>query len=186
MESTPAEAFQRHVVPEMDLLLRVANSITRRPVDAEDLVQDTLLRAYRGIGSFDGAHPRAWLLKIMQNARLNSTRRRRPELMRDPEATLARPARAQDGERETPEAVIVDASTDPLVRRALAELPPRFLRVVELVDVGGLSYPETASVLGIPVGTVMSRLHRARSRLKLVLGEAGVGPTGASAARPAG
>ncbi|MGH9268240.1 MAG: sigma factor, partial [Acidimicrobiales bacterium] len=78
-------AFDRHVVPEIEVLLRVARTIVSRPADAEDLVQETLLRAYRGIKSFDGRHPRAWLLTIMRNAHVNSVRRRRPELLDDPD-----------------------------------------------------------------------------------------------------
>lgn len=182
MEFSRGEAFQRQVAPELGVLLRVAMSLTRRPVDAEDLVQETLLRAYRGIANFDGAHPRAWLLTIMRNARMNSTRRRRPELMVDPEATMARMANAGGG-GEDPESVIVDASTHPALTEALAALPLRLLQVVELVDVGGLSYSEAAEALGIPIGTVMSRLHRARARLRVSLVEAGVGPATARGTR---
>ena len=77
-------AFARYVTPELDVLYRVALSITRKPADAEDLVQDTLLRAYRSIERFDGRYPRAWLLTIMRNAQINRVRRKRPELLREP------------------------------------------------------------------------------------------------------
>lgn len=70
----PQEAFARYVLPEIDVLYRVARSITRHDADAEDLVQDTMLRAFRSIDRFDGRHPRAWLLTIMRNAQINRVR----------------------------------------------------------------------------------------------------------------
>ena len=73
--------FNEYVVPELDVLYRVAYSITRNKTDAEDLVQDTMLRAYRAIERFDGRYPRAWLLTIMRNAQINRVRRKRPELL---------------------------------------------------------------------------------------------------------
>ena len=73
--------FERWVLPEVDVLLRVAQSITRNTHDAEDLVQDTMLRAYRSIDSFDGRYPRAWLLTILRNTEINRHRRRRPSLL---------------------------------------------------------------------------------------------------------
>ncbi len=89
-------AFARHVLPQVDVLSRVALSITRNPPDAEDLVQDTMLRAFRSIGRFDGRHPRAWLLTIMRNAQINRVRRRRPRLLADPEEFAARDAGMAD------------------------------------------------------------------------------------------
>uniref|UniRef100_UPI003752473E RNA polymerase sigma factor n=1 Tax=Ilumatobacter sp. TaxID=1967498 RepID=UPI003752473E len=85
--ATDDTAFERYVLPEIEVLLRVAHSLTRNHAEAEDLVQDTLLRAYRGIDGFDGRHPRAWLLTILRNTHINRNRRRRPELLRDPDAT---------------------------------------------------------------------------------------------------
>jgi RNA polymerase sigma factor (sigma-70 family) len=101
------DAFERYVLPETEVLLRVALSLTRRPADAEDLVQDTLIRAYRSIDRFDGAHPRAWLLTIMRNAHINNHRRRRPELLRDPEVTLATLAAVPSDGQLDPEGVVV-------------------------------------------------------------------------------
>ncbi|MGH9130761.1 MAG: RNA polymerase sigma factor, partial [Acidimicrobiales bacterium] len=82
-----AQQFERFVVPELAVLLHVARTMTAQEHDAEDLVQDTLLRAYRAIDRFDGAHPRAWLFTIMRNANANRHRRRRPALLEDPAAT---------------------------------------------------------------------------------------------------
>ncbi len=170
------ERFATYVLPEVDVLLRVAMSLTRRPADAEDLVQDTLVRAFQGIESFDGAHPRAWLLTILRNTHINRNRRRRPELLDDPDATFDRLAATESAGTEAPETVVIGETFDAVVSDALAALPERFLRVVTLVDIDGLSYAEAAEVLGVPVGTVMSRLHRARTRMKQRLVAAGLAP----------
>jgi RNA polymerase sigma-70 factor (ECF subfamily) len=169
-DTTDDTAFERYVLPETELLLRVANSLTRNRADAEDLVQDTLLRAFRAIDRFDGRYPRAWLLTILRNTHINRNRRRRPELLRDPERATDRMISAVSEER--PDA-IVDAQIDAEIIDALDALDESFRRVVELVDMNGLTYAEAAEVLDIPVGTVMSRLHRARTRIRDRLERAG-------------
>ncbi len=161
-DKTREELFQLYVTGEIDLLYRVALSLTRRPPDAEDLVQDTLIRAYKSIDRFDGRYPRAWLLTILRNTNINRGRRRRPELLRDP-ATHADPVSNEKTDRS------VDLMLDGAIESALGQLPDQFRCVIELVDVGGLSYQEAASTLGIPAGTVMSRLHRGRERLRDLL-----------------
>jgi RNA polymerase sigma-70 factor, ECF subfamily len=166
------ERFATYVVPEIDVLLRVARTITPDYADAEDLVQDTLVRAFRAIDRFDGAHPRAWLLTILRHTQINRTRRRRPELLDDPERALA----DTTGGDESVEALVVGATFDAVVDDAVRNLPDRFRRAVELVDVDGLRYAEAAQVLGVPVGTVMSRLHRARRRIRDRLTTAGLAP----------
>lgn len=169
--ATRSDAFERYVIPEIELLLRVARSLTRNAADAEDLVQDTLLRAHRSIETFDGRYPRAWLLTILRNTHINRQRRQRPELLRDP---------------DTPDRVVaatgpltddfVEQSFDAEIERALAELPEPFRQVIELVDIRGLSYATAAEMTGVPVGTVMSRLHRARTRIRKHLLQTGVAP----------
>lgn len=171
--ATDDTAFERYVLPEIEVLLRVAHSLTRNHAEAEDLVQDTLLRAYRGIGGFDGRHPRAWLLTILRNTHINRNRRRRPELLRDPDAAVDRMISAASDERTD---AVVDDEVDVEIIRALESLDEPFRRVVELVDIDGLSYAEAAEVLDVPVGTVMSRLHRARSRIRDRLVEVGFDP----------
>jgi len=171
-ETAQKAAFDRWVVPEIEVLYRVARSITRNPTDAEDLVQDTMLRAYRAIARFDGRHPRAWLLTIMRNAQINRVRRRRPELMRDPDATMERVA-AENSDDDGPESTVLDRGYNAALEKAFESLPEKFKTVVELVDVQGLAYQETADILGVPVGTVMSRLHRARARLRKHLESSG-------------
>ncbi|WP_326595144.1 sigma-70 family RNA polymerase sigma factor [Streptomyces sp. NBC_01803] len=170
-------AFAEHVVPEVEVLLRVALSLTAQPADAEDLVQDTLLRAYRAVHRFDGRHPRAWLLTIMRNAEANRHRRRRPQLLDDPDADLDRfavPLAA--GRAATPEELVVGETFDDVVESAVAALPVTYRQALLLVDVGGLAYAEAARVLGVPEGTVMSRLHRARKRIRDRLAGAGLAP----------
>ena len=167
-EAASEARFAEFVEPELEVLYRVANSITRNRTDAEDLVQDTLLRAYRAIDRFDGRYPRAWLLTIMRNAQVNRVRRKRPELMKDPDETMARVA--DDSATGAPaDSALMDAELSAPLESALATLPPKFLAVVELVDVNELSYQEAADALGIPVGTVMSRLHRARRNIRALL-----------------
>ncbi|MFT7473388.1 MAG: RNA polymerase sigma-70 factor (ECF subfamily) [Verrucomicrobiales bacterium] len=157
--------FNEYVVPELDVMYRVAYSITRNKTDAEDLVQDTLLRAYRAIERFDGRYPRAWLLTIMRNAQVNRVRRKRPELMHDPDETMARIA-DESAEAADAESQLIDKEFEAPIEAALAALPEKFRKVVELVDLNQLSYQEAADALGIPVGTVMSRLHRARRNIR--------------------
>jgi RNA polymerase sigma-70 factor (ECF subfamily) len=166
-------AFERYVLPEIEVLLRVAHSLTRNHADAEDLVQDTLIRAYRGIDGFDGRHPRAWLLTILRNTHINRNRRRRPELLRDPDAATDRLVSAAAADQTD---AFVDDDLDVEIVRALEALDEPFRRVVELVDIDGLTYAEAADVLDVPVGTVMSRLHRARSRIRDRLDRAGLAP----------
>lgn len=160
-----SDGFNKYVVPELDVLMRVARSITGNPTDAEDLVQDTLIRAYKSIDRFDGRYPRAWLLTIMRNAQINRVRRKRPELMRDPDLTLSIVANT-DTDAATPESMIMDMTLDAEIEQSLAALSPQFREVIHLVDIEGLSYNEAAAVLDIKVGTVMSRLHRGRKRIR--------------------
>ena len=153
------------MLPELDVLLRVARSITGNADDAEDLVQETLLRAYRASATFDGEHPRAWLLTIMRNANINSHRRQRPALLRDPDG---------GGDRTDPrspvapsaEDVVSESWVDDRIDAAMDGLSPPLRQAMQLVDVDRLTYDEAAAVLGVPSGTVMSRLHRARRRVR--------------------
>ena len=170
-------AFERFVLPEIDLLLRVARSLTRNAAEAEDLVQDTLLRAYRGIDGFDGSYPRAWLLTILRNTHINRNRRRRPELLRDPDTQLERLAQSPEDDDASRPDRFVDLEFDADLDVALDSLTEPFREVIELVDMDGLAYAEAAEALGIPVGTVMSRLHRARRKIREHLRRTGAAPT---------
>jgi RNA polymerase sigma-70 factor (ECF subfamily) len=176
-EAAAKQRFDEYVLPEVDIMYRVALSLTRNSADAEDLVQDSLLRAYRAIHRFDGRYPRAWLLTILRNAQVNRVRRKRPELLRDPDATMERVAAPGEGGLSAEE-LVVEQGFDAEVETAFTGLPDKFREVVQLVDLNGLSYQEAADQLGIPVGTIMSRLHRARKRINKQLDAAGVGPRG--------
>ncbi len=159
------------VVPEVPVLLRVAVTLTGQPADAEDLVQETLLRAWRSLDSFDGAHPRAWLLTVLRNTEINRHRRRRPELLDDPnnpgDECLAAPSAEQQ---------VLDRAFDAVVEAGLLDLPVAVRTVLVLIDIDGLTYAEAATALGVPEGTVTSRLHRGRRRIRTRLHEAGLAP----------
>jgi RNA polymerase sigma-70 factor (ECF subfamily) len=162
-------AFRTYVEPEIEVMLRVAQTLTGSWADSEDLVQDTLIRAYRAIDGFDGAHPRAWLLTILRHTNLNSHRRQRPDLA--PEMTDLDGQRPAFGAADSasPEQVVTDQVLDDSVETALASLQPKFRTVLLLIDVDQLTYAEVAALLQIPVGTVMSRLSRARDKVRTLL-----------------
>lgn len=161
-----AEAFATHVEPEIDVLLRVAHTLTGSWSDGEDVVQETLIRAYRAIDSFDGRHPRAWLLTILRRTHLNSVRRTRPVLIEDQMLERRRPAFGQAASAASPEDVVGESHLDDDIEQALIALDPRFRTAVLLVDVHQLTYAEAAELLDVPLGTLMSRLSRARARLR--------------------
>ena len=169
--------FEQYVLPEVEVMLRVAQSLTRNRADAEDLVQDSLIRAYKAIDRFDGRHPRAWLLTILRNTNINRNRRRRPELLRDPDTQLERLAQSPVDDEATRPDRFVDLEFDADLEDALESLTDPFREVIELVDMDGLAYAEAAEVLGIPVGTVMSRLHRGRRKIREQLRRTGAAPT---------
>jgi RNA polymerase sigma-70 factor (ECF subfamily) len=164
--------FDRHVLPELEVLYRTAWSLTRSDADAQDLVQDTLLRAYRSIERFDGRYPRAWLLTIMRNANINRVRKKSPDLLAEPDLTFERSTDFAD--HDDPETLVIEPELDGAIERAFADLSSDFRQIVELVDLNGLSYQEAAETLDIPIGTVMSRLHRARGRIRDYLHETGL------------
>jgi RNA polymerase sigma-70 factor, ECF subfamily len=123
--------FRCFVVSEIPLLLRVATSLAGQPADAEDLVQDTLIRVYRAIARFDGQHPRAWLLTVLRNTHRNRVGWRQPALLDESLADLAHtPAFGMPP--PTPEQLLVDNTLDAAVVRALGKLPTRFRRVLVL------------------------------------------------------
>ncbi|CAN5873361.1 RNA polymerase sigma factor [soil metagenome] len=161
--------FKRHVEPEIEVLLRVARTLTGSWADAEDLVQETLVRAFRAIDRFDGRYPRAWLLTILRNTNANMHRRQRPDLFDGGDV----PEGQRPAFGAAPPATVEDEALygrlEAGLEAALRDLDPRFRQVVVLVDIDQLSYAEAARTLGVPVGTVMSRLHRARNRLRKAL-----------------
>lgn len=171
---TRAVAFAHYVEPEVAVLYRVALTLAGQQADAQDLVQDTLVRAYRAIDRFDGAHPRAWLLTILRNTHRNRLRTRLPALLHTAEEAAGLLDRSK--EVRSAEDVVVDEQFEGVVAEALVALPTMHRVVVQLVDVDGLTYAEAAEALDIPRGTVMSRLHRARARIRSRLLAAGLVP----------
>lgn len=154
----------------LDALYRVGLRLTGNPADAEDLVQEAMLKAYRGWDSFtSGTNAKAWLLTILRNAFINEYRRRtrRPETV-DLDTAEAAAALPEESVGD-PQAQFFDQIVDEEVLRAVDALPEVFREAVVLSDIEGLDYQEIARVLDIPVGTVKSRLFRGRRMLKAKL-----------------
>lgn len=165
--------FERVARVEAPALYRTARRLARPPAEAGDLVQETLLRAYRTFGNFTpGTNARAWLLTILYSVAANAADRkaRRPEVgVDDLEREFERAVRGTTGREELALLRQIDAS--PQVDAALADLSDAFRAAVLLVDIEDLTYEEAAAVVGCPVGTLRSRLFRARRHLFLSLCE---------------
>jgi len=157
----------------LDLLYRTALRLTHDRVEADDLVQETWLRALRHFDQFDpGSNCRAWLVTILRNAFLNRLRRRgRERLESDMTGERGDSAPFEDSaiERSTPEEEFFQTVFHGDVERALKSLSPAFQQVIVLADLEGFTYKEIAQVLHCPIGTVMSRLSRARQLLRTEL-----------------
>jgi RNA polymerase sigma-70 factor, ECF subfamily len=170
------ERFEREVLPLLPSLYSAALRMTRNPADAEDLVQETYLRAYRGFASFqEGTNLRAWMYRILTNTFINSYRKKQREPLTVPEEDVEDwylyDRLGESGAEPSAEAEVIARMPDEDVQRALEELPEVFRLAVLLADVEGFSYKEIAEILGIPIGTVMSRLHRGRRALEKALWE---------------
>jgi RNA polymerase sigma-70 factor (ECF subfamily) len=176
-QATFADLAMEH----MPSLYAAALRMTRNPADAEDLVQETYLKAYRGFGGFQaGTNLKAWLYKILTNTFINSYRakKRRPEQTEIDDVEelylyrrlggLEAAAAGRSAEEE-----VMDHFTEGDVKAAVESLPDQFRLAVLLADVEGFSYKEIADILDIPIGTVMSRLHRGRRALQKALFEFG-------------
>jgi RNA polymerase sigma-70 factor, ECF subfamily len=168
--------FEEEALQHLDALYRTALRMTRNPSDAEDLVQDALVRAYRFYDRFEpGTNFRAWLFKILTNTYINSYRRKqgRPQessLDDTEEFFLYNQLNEDRGERVTDvEDTVIDRLGADAIQRAIDRLPPQFRTTVQLADVEGLSYAEVADALGVAKGTVMSRLFRGRRLLQRAL-----------------
>lgn len=171
MRTKARSDFEHAALPHVDDLYAVALRYTKNPSDAQDLVQDTFLRAYGAWDRFvPGSNCRAWLLKILTNGFINTYRRGRSRKAfagrgADEQITvLYGDLRSQTA--EDPEEAILGETLSDEVTRALDELPDDYRVVVLLADVEGLKYKDIAEALGCPIGTVMSRLFRARRQLE--------------------
>lgn len=184
------ERLEAEALTHLDALYRTALRLSRSPQDAEDLVQETYLNAFRSLDRFEeGTNLRAWLFRILNNAFISQYRRRK----RRPSSSIEDVTEyylydhlVEGGaapRAENPEQEVLDRIGDEAVLRALEDLPVEFRQVELLADVEGFSYREIADILNIPIGTVMSRLYRARRRLQKMLWqeahELGYGAAGA-------
>jgi RNA polymerase sigma-70 factor (ECF subfamily) len=167
-----AERFQRDAVPLMDQLFSGALRLTRDRADAEDLVQETMLRAYIGFRSFrDGTNLKAWLYRILHNTWINVYRKsqRRPvEVWMDhlTDRHAARYAANAPAALRSAEVEVLEALPDTEIQAALLSLPEEFRMAIYYANVEGFTYAQIADIIGTPIGTVMSRLHRGRTRLR--------------------
>jgi RNA polymerase sigma-70 factor, ECF subfamily len=174
--------FAEEAMEYMGSLYSAALRMTRNPADAEDLVQETYLKAYRAFGSYkEGTNLKAWLYRILTNTFINSyrARKRRPEQTELDDVEDLYLYRRLGGLEavsagRSAEEDVLDRFTEAEVKEAVEALPEQFRLAVLLADVEGFSYKEIAEILDIPIGTVMSRLHRGRKALQKTLHDFGM------------
>nr|WP_269846159.1 sigma-70 family RNA polymerase sigma factor [Serinibacter arcticus] len=169
--------FETDALPHLDQLYSAAMRMTRNPSDAEDLVQEAFAKAYGSFHQFrPGTNLKAWLYRILTNTYINSYRKKQREpLQSDSDGVedweIARAASHTGNGLRSAEVEALDRLGDSVVRDALAQLSDDFRLVVYLADVEGFAYKEIAEIMGTPIGTVMSRLHRGRGQLRTLLAD---------------
>jgi RNA polymerase sigma-70 factor (ECF subfamily) len=157
------EQFEARVLPHLGAAYNLARWLTRNDHDAEDVVQESFLRAYRYFGGFHGGDGRAWLLTIVRNTCYTWFQQNRP---RELAASLDDAVNNIESDAPSPEAELIRSADRNLITKALEELPLEYREVLVLREMEGMSYKEIADITEIPIGTVMSRLARARKRLQ--------------------
>jgi RNA polymerase sigma factor (sigma-70 family) len=157
----PAEFFDQNISPHLRAAYNFARWLVRNDQDAEDIVQESFMKAFTAADEFRGQDTRVWLFTIVRNTTFNLLRRRRSERTVSWEEELAEPV----DKAANPESALIDRSRRERIREAVAELPDDHREALILREFEGLSYKEIAAIINIPIGTVMSRLSRARALL---------------------
>lgn len=165
-EQSEISRFEQTILPHLDAAYNLARWLLRNESDAEDVVQEAYLRAFKFFGGFHGDNGRAWLLKIIRNTCYTWLQHNRAH-----ELAIEFDEQLHSGESDNPESIVLENINTQLLKHALEELPPEFREAVILRELEGLSYKEIAAIADVPVGTVMSRLGRARKRLQHCLTE---------------
>jgi RNA polymerase sigma factor (sigma-70 family) len=177
------QRFNEVVLPHLDDALSLARWLSGNITDAEDIVQEACVRAYRAIGTLGHGSPRAWLLAIVRNTAFTWLAKNRPKavLVTDDEQLFERAGLEMiDPGTASPEALVIAKAEGDQLRGAIAGLPLAFREALVLREIEELSYREISDILSIPIGTVMSRLARARSLLIQKIGMVHTGKAGAA------